>query len=554
MWGIAMKKKVDKDKRKILKYAMLSVVVMYISSLIMLFFGIYHQEAQLFDREVGQITSFSKFNDDEYYQGANATTENFIPQYFYESYSYYSAIALYDENGELVHTNGTILAFFDENKMRYCYLDEFISKEDYNNILKLNDENDGNISCESFKYYENENNEIIPVEFVLCGTKNEKEIGLRADNEKQVKTYLKLEFSEYTGETVEVTDDFLQLQMREIYGLENPVERYLYRKLIAQVKSEKDKEFGYNNFKNNDVEALASGGGYIGGHDACYDISFKLQEVPYFAVIRVEYNPLIKILTDGLFYTMAVFFTISSLIIFLIIRHYISVYYDKNRKLEEAKNTLTSATAHELKTPISIIQNQCECIMENIAPEKNREYIESIYNESQRMNKIVGDFLQYNRLVQAEDIILKETDLTLLVKEEVAKYQEMFKQNQKSIKLDLCDSAFVKVNPEMIRLVINNFFSNAVKHSGVGGEIVIKLERVTENKLLKFSVYNSGSEIEESLQSNVWEVLYKTDQARTEKGTSGGMGLAIASRILELHKFSHGCKNVKNGVEFWFFI
>ena len=164
---------------------------------------------------------------------------------------------MYDENGQLVHTNGTILAFFDENKMRYCYLDEFISKEDYNNILKLNDENDGNISCESFKYYENENNEIIPVEFVLCGTKNEKEIGLRANNEKQVKTYLKLEFFEYTGETVEVTDDFLQLQMREIYGLENPVERYLYRKLIAQVKGEKDKEFGYNNFKNNDVEALA---------------------------------------------------------------------------------------------------------------------------------------------------------------------------------------------------------------------------------------------------------------------------------------------------------
>ena len=160
MWGIAMKKKVDKDKRRILKYAMLSVVVMYISSLIMLFFAISFQEEQLFDREVGQITNFSQFHNDEFFHGQNATTENFIPQYFYESNRYYSAIALYDENGQLVHTNGTILAFFDENKMRYCYLDEFISKEDYNNILKLNDENDGNISCESFKYYENENNEI----------------------------------------------------------------------------------------------------------------------------------------------------------------------------------------------------------------------------------------------------------------------------------------------------------------------------------------------------------------------------------------------------------
>ncbi len=550
MWGIAMKKKDDKDKRKILKYAAISVITMYFSSLVMLFFGIYHQEAQLFDREVSQITNFSKFNDDEYYRGKSTTEENFIPEYFYDSYSYYSAIALYDEKGELVHTNGTIISFLDNNKWRYCYLDEFISKEDYKNILKLND--NGNIFCKSFKYYENDNNEIIPVEILLCAIKSKKE--LLSNENIQEETYLKLEFSENAEAEYVVSDAPIYLRMQEIDSFNNAVDRYLYRELIEQVKSDDDKEYAYKSFKNNDVDALASGGGSSGGHDAYYDISFKLQEVPYFAVIRVEYNPLIKILTDGLFYTMAVFFTISSLIIFFAIRHYISLYYDKKKKLEEAKNTLTSATAHELKTPISIIQNQCECIIENIAPEKNREYIESIYNESQRMNKIVGDFLQYNRLVQAEDIILKETDFGLLVKEEVTKYEELFKQNQKNVKLDLCDSAFVKVNSEMIRLVINNFFSNAVKHSDVGGEIVIKLESVTDNKLLKFSVYNSGSKIEETLQDNIWEVLYKTDKARTEKGTSGGMGLAIASRILELHNFSYGCKNVKNGVEFWFFI
>ena len=43
----------------------------------------------------------------------------------------------------------------------------------------------------------------------------------------------------------------------------------------------------------------------------------------------------------------------------------------KNRKLEESRQMLTSAVAHELKTPLAVIQNQCECILENIAPEKN---------------------------------------------------------------------------------------------------------------------------------------------------------------------------------------
>lgn len=550
MWGIAMKKKVDKDKRKILKYATLSVIVMYVLSLITLFFGIYEQEAQLFYREVDEITNLREINDDVYYRKQNVTTESFIPEYFYDSYQYYSAIALYDEKGELVHTNGTIVSFLENDKWRYCYLDEFMSEEDYKSILKLNEK--GTVSCDSFKYYENDNNEIIPVEILLRASKSKKSLWSNQNTIEE--TELKLEFSDNEQAKYVVSNSPIYLRMQELDSFDNSADRYLYRKLIKQVKSEKDREFGYKNFKNNDVNALASGGGITGGHDACHDVSFKLQDKAYFAVIRVEFNPIIKILTDGLFYTMAVFFTISSLIVFLVIRHYISIYYDKKKRLEEAKNTLTSATAHELKTPISIIQNQCECIMENIAPEKNEEYIQSIHNESQRMNKIVCDFLQYNRLVQAEELVLKEADLAVLIKEEVNKYEGLFKQNQKSVKVDLCENAIAKVNPEMIGLVINNFFSNAVKHSDVGGEIEIKLKRVQENKLLKFSVYNSGSKIEDDLQCDIWEVLSKTDKSRTGRGTSGGMGLAISSRILELHKFSYGCKNVKNGVEFWFFI
>ncbi len=550
MWGIAMKKKVDKDKRKILKYATLSVIAMYVLSLITLFLGIYEQEAQLFYREVGEITDFSEFSDDEYYRGQNTTTESFIPEYFYDSYSYYSAIALYDENGKLVHTNGTILSFLDEHKWRYCYLDEFMSEEDYKNILELYKK--GTISCECFKYYENDKNEIIPIEIVLCARKSKK--SLLSNQKTQEETELKLEFSENIGSKYVVSNAPIYLRMQEIDSFDNPVDRYLYRKLIEQVKSEKDREYGYRNFKNNEISQLASGGGSIGGNDACFDYSFKLEEVPYFAVIRVEYNPIIKILTDGLFYTMSVFFTISSLFVYLIIRHYISIYYDKKKRLEEARNTLTSATAHELKTPVSIIQNQCECIIENIAPEKNGEYIQSIYNESQRMNKIVCDFLQYNRFVQMNRIPLEETDLKVLVKEAVSAHKDLFNSKEKSVKSDLCEIAVVKVNPEMISLVINNFLSNAVKHSASGGNIEIKLEFNQNSKKYKFSVFNSDSQIDDELQKNLWSILYKTDKARTGNGDSCGMGLAISSRILELHNCSYGCKNVKNGVEFWFFI
>lgn len=541
MWGIAMKK--NNEKRKILKYATLSVITMYILSLITLFFGIYEQEGQLFYREVGEITALSKFHNDVHYRNQRVTTENFIPEYFYESNSYYSAVALYDEKGELVHTNGTIISFLENNNWRYCYLDEFISEDDYKNILKLNDK--GTVTCVSFKYYENDNKEIVPVELLLRANKSE---------EIEKETDLKLELSENSASKYVVSDSPIYLKMQEYYSFKKFADRFLYRKLIEQVKSEKDKEYGYKNFINNDVEELASGGGSIGGYEACFAYSFKLENKPYFAVIRVEYNPIIKILSDGLFYLMAVFMAVFSLLVFVTMRKYISVYYDKKQRLEESKNALTSATAHELKTPLSIIQNQCECIMENIAPEKNGEYIESIYAESQRMDKIVGDFLQYNRLVQADEVTFEKTDLVALIKGQLTHYEGLFADNGKTVKLDLCDKAIVKVNPEMISLVIDNFFSNAVKHSEYGGEIEIKLQFNSDSKKYKFSVFNSGSHINEDLQNEIWGLLYKADKSRTGDGKSGGMGLAISSRILELHKSSYGCRNVKNGVEFRFFI
>ena len=154
MWGIAMKKNVDKDKRKILKYATVSVVAMYFSSLVMLFFAVYFQETYNLYDEAYEIISFEHFKETVLGQEERITTENFIPLYFEESFNYYSAVALYNENGELVHANGTVLCFLKNNKWRYCYLDEYISEENYEKIIEFNKRKDrfSYLACESFKY------------------------------------------------------------------------------------------------------------------------------------------------------------------------------------------------------------------------------------------------------------------------------------------------------------------------------------------------------------------------------------------------------------------
>ena len=53
--------------------------------------------------------------------------------------------------------------------------------------------------------------------------------------------------------------------------------------------------------------------------------------------------------------------------------------YRERQSFEEIKSSFTSAMVHEMKKTIAIIQNQCECILENIAPDNNNEYVSSIY-------------------------------------------------------------------------------------------------------------------------------------------------------------------------------
>ena len=73
-------------------------------------------------------------------------------------------------------------------------------------------------------------------------------------------------------------------------------------------------------------------------------------------------------------------------------------FYRKKKKVEESKRAFISAAAHELKTPIAVIQNQSELILEGINPEKTNEYVSSMHEEAKRMAELVNAIQQYDRL------------------------------------------------------------------------------------------------------------------------------------------------------------
>ncbi len=211
--------------------------------------------------------------------------------------------------------------------------------------------------------------------------------------------------------------------------------------------------------------------------------------------------------------------------------------WEKGERLDRARKTFISAASHELKTPLAVIQNQCECLMEDIVPEKREEYISSVYDEALRMNEIVNSLLGYNRISQLTAVSKENCNLSLILKEELEKYRSFAESRGTGFVVSIAEDVYANCNGELIKMTIDNLLSNAVKYSAGDNLIAVELE-----KGFCMRVSNSATEENGEAVCRGWELLEKGNTSRERDGASIGMGLPLCKRILQLHKFTARCK------------
>lgn len=214
------------------------------------------------------------------------------------------------------------------------------------------------------------------------------------------------------------------------------------------------------------------------------------------------------------------------------------------------RKALTNAAAHELKTPLAVIQNQTECVLENIAPEKNRDYIASVYAEAGRMNGIVNDLLRYNRLAEMEKTEKEPFDFAEMLRAEADKYEAFAAAAGATLRLSLPEKFPVTGNREMLALAADNYLSNAVKYAA--GEKRVSLSLKTGGRRFRLEVYNDCTPLSKQAQRDVWNVLTRGDAARSRAENSTGLGLPTCAEICKLHRFRCGCRAETTGMTFWF--
>lgn len=224
---------------------------------------------------------------------------------------------------------------------------------------------------------------------------------------------------------------------------------------------------------------------------------------------------------------------------------------------ETLRRSMVADIAHELRTPLSVIQGNLQAILDDVFPLDKAE-IASIYEETLTLNRLISDLRD---LAQAEAGQLPLDIQTVLPGELVRGAADRFAElaRDKGVRLTLeisADLPPVQADPDRIRQVLHNLLSNALRHTPAGGQITIRVDRLKAGgSFVRITVADTGPGIPPADLPHVFDRFWRADKSRSREQGGSGLGLAIARKLVEAHGGQIGVESEGipgKGSRFWF--
>lgn len=208
---------------------------------------------------------------------------------------------------------------------------------------------------------------------------------------------------------------------------------------------------------------------------------------------------------------------------------------EREKELGDLKSRFVSTVSHEFRTPLSTILSSASLIgryTTTEGQEKRDKHIHRIKESVTHMSSMLEDLLSLGKLEEGLIVAKPETfSLTAFLNDMVSEMQENARASQK-FTLHEGYNGELETDKRLLKNILLNLFSNAIKFSPEDGEIVITT--TLEKDLLKISVKDSGIGISEEDQQHLFERFFRARNASNIQGT--GLGLHIVARYVELLK------------------
>ncbi|MCI3919108.1 ATP-binding protein [Paenibacillus sp. TRM 82003] len=206
----------------------------------------------------------------------------------------------------------------------------------------------------------------------------------------------------------------------------------------------------------------------------------------------------------------------------------------EEEKADEAKNEFVSIVSHELRTPLSSIMGFMEILLHrDVAKERQRKYLETVYKESQRLSHLIGDFLDLQRMESGkQNYHFVPIAIAPWLRELAADWKGEW-PHRLELSID-AEAAYVNGDADRLTQVMHNLISNAMKYSPGKDKVDVRLFADEGDCWIEVTDYGLG--IPEEAREKLFTKFYRVDNSDRRQIGGTGLGLSIVKEIVESHE------------------
>jgi signal transduction histidine kinase len=217
---------------------------------------------------------------------------------------------------------------------------------------------------------------------------------------------------------------------------------------------------------------------------------------------------------------------------------------------ERMRRDFIANAAHELRTPLTNLQGYLEALRDGVIVADRSTY-ESLWDEAERLVRLSRslDALAEGDAAAGSPAVVT-LDLATAIRSAVELAQPSIERAGLSLSVAVPETLSARANPDHLAQVLGNLFSNAVRYTPAGGEVIVRAERRPGDLLI--SVANSGEPIPADDLDRVFERFYRVEKSRDRARGGAGIGLAIVKQLVEAGGGRVGAESAEGKTRFWF--
>jgi len=208
---------------------------------------------------------------------------------------------------------------------------------------------------------------------------------------------------------------------------------------------------------------------------------------------------------------------------------------EEHRQIDKAKTEFLSITSHEMRSPLTPMKAQLQMLEGEYfgkISKKQKDSIEIVLRNTNRLDKIIQDFLEISR-IEAARMKFKfiRTNLIEDINRLIEEMKGLLPEKKISIIANIQKLPTIEVDPDRVMQVLRNLLNNAKKFSKENSKIIVNVG--LEKDMIAFSVMDTGIGIDTENQPRVFEPFFQEEQTMYRKYQGTGLGLSICKGIVE---------------------